>query len=71
MDISEYALEVLRDDGELTLSRARSPCNSVSILTLVARRSAQKAVARLEHEFGLSKLLELAMGGSTTRPPAG
>lgn len=58
MDLTGYELEPLRDDGDFSLYRARQPGNPVSVLTLVAARSASKILARLEHEFTLASLLD-------------
>jgi PAS domain S-box-containing protein len=58
MDLTGYELEPLRDDGDFSLYRARQPGNPVSVLTLVATRSASRIFARLEHEFTLASLLD-------------
>ena len=47
MDISAYELEPLRDDADFSLFRARQPGNPISVLALVAARSASRSIARL------------------------
>jgi hypothetical protein len=58
MDLTGYELEPLHDDGDFSLYRARQPGNPVSVLTLVAARSAARSVARLEHEYTLADVLD-------------
>jgi PAS domain S-box-containing protein len=58
MDLTGYELEPLHDDGDFSLFRARQPGNPISVLTLVAARSASKSIARLEHEYTLAALLD-------------
>jgi len=58
MDITGYELEPLRDDGDFSLFRARQPGNPISVLALVAARSASRSIARLEHEYALAGMLD-------------
>jgi predicted ATPase/signal transduction histidine kinase/GAF domain-containing protein len=58
MDLSAYHLQPLREDEEFVLYRARQPDNRGSILALVARRSTAKSIARLQHEFDLTPVLD-------------
>jgi PAS domain S-box-containing protein len=58
MDLTGYELEPLHDDGDFSLYRARQPGNPVSVLTLVAARSASRSIARLEHEYTLAAALD-------------
>jgi PAS domain S-box-containing protein len=67
MDLTGYELEPLRDDGEFALYRARQPGNPVSVLALVAGRSASRSIARLEHEYALAAVLD---PGWAVRPQA-
>ena len=60
--LAEHAFEVLREDEEFRLSRARHPGRADPILVL-ASASAQRAgegLGRLEHEYALSDELDLA-----------
>ena len=59
MDISAYELEPLRDDADFSLFRARQPGNPISVLALVAARSASRSIARLEHEYALAGMLDV------------
>jgi predicted ATPase/signal transduction histidine kinase/GAF domain-containing protein len=56
MDLAGYELELLRDDGEFKLHRARHPNNPVRVLALVAARST--LVKRLENEYALADALD-------------
>ena len=58
MDLSGYELESLRADVDFSLYRARHPGNPVSVLTLVAARSASRSIARLEREYALAPVLD-------------
>ncbi|MDB5818015.1 MAG: sensor protein, partial [Rhizobacter sp.] len=58
MDLTGYELEPLHDDGDFSLFRARRPSHPVSVLALVATRTASHTVTRLEHEYGLAPLLD-------------
>ena len=58
MDLTGYELESLRADGDFSLYRARQPGNPVSVLTLVAARSAARSIARLEREYALAAVLD-------------
>ncbi|QBR03738.1 AAA family ATPase [Paraburkholderia pallida] len=60
MDLTGYELEPLHDDGDFSLFRARQPGNPVSVLTLVATRTASRSIARLEHEYTLASMLDSA-----------
>jgi serine/threonine protein kinase len=62
---TEYELEVLRDDDEVVLYRARQPGNPVSVLALAVRDERSKAIVRLEHEYGLATVLD---SGWAARP---
>ncbi|MFM0555740.1 AAA family ATPase [Paraburkholderia sediminicola] len=58
MDLTGYELEPLHDDGDFSLYRARRPRHPVSVLALVATRTASQSITRLEHEYGLASLLD-------------
>jgi predicted ATPase/signal transduction histidine kinase len=58
MDLTGYELESLRADGDFALYRARQPGNPVSVLTLVAARTASRSIARLEREYALAPVLD-------------
>ena len=58
MDLTGYELEPLHDDGDFSLYRARAPSHPVSVLALVATRTASQSMTRLEHEYGLAPLLD-------------
>src|SRR5262245_58606878 len=58
MDLAEYELELLRDDGEFALYRARQPGDPVAVLALAAKRSAPRTIARIEHEYALAAALD-------------
>ncbi|MEM5458826.1 AAA family ATPase [Paraburkholderia phytofirmans] len=58
MDLTGYELEPLHDDGDFSLYRARRPRHPVSVLALVATRTATQSITRLEHEYGLASLLD-------------
>jgi PAS domain S-box-containing protein len=58
VDLTGYELEPLHDGGDFSLYRARRPRHSVSVLALVATRTASQSMTRLEHEYGLAALLD-------------
>ena len=59
MDLTGYELSPLRDDGELTLYRARQTHNPTPLLVLVARGVAPaRGATRVEHEYALGELLD-------------
>ncbi len=61
MDLSAYALEVLRDDGELVLYRGRSQIVEPASVLLLAPAAASPAPAilrRLDHEYSLASELD-------------
>jgi len=58
VDLTGYELEPLHDDGDFSLYRARRPSHPVSVLALVATRTASHSITRLEHEYGLAPLLD-------------
>jgi len=58
MDFTGFQLELLHDDGDLSLCRARRPDTTVSLLALIAARPAAQSVARLEREYELASLLD-------------
>src|SRR5262249_25449715 len=58
MDLTGYELELLRDDGELALYRARQPDGGAPVLALVAGRPGPTSIARLEHEYALAPFLD-------------
>ena len=54
-ELSGYELETLRENGELTLYRARQPGNPpVLILAPFLTPPPQTSLARLEHEYSLA-----------------
>jgi len=57
MDNTGYELDLLRDDGDFSLCRAKQLDNPVSVSALVASSFAPRSVARLEHEHALAPLL--------------
>ena len=69
MDVSGYSLEILCGDGELVLSRARSPDGAPSVLVLapLAEQPEPAVLARLEREYALADELE---GAWAARPLA-
>jgi PAS domain S-box-containing protein len=58
MDLVGYELEVLRDDSNFVLYRARHPGNPVSVLALLPSRLTSQSVACLEHEYALGPMLD-------------
>ncbi|MBN3759330.1 AAA family ATPase [Burkholderia sp. Ac-20365] len=58
MDFTGFQLELLHDDGDLSLCRATRPDTPVSLLALVAARPASQSVTRLEREYQLASLLD-------------
>jgi len=58
MDFTGFQLELLHDDGDLSLCRASRPDTPVSLLALIATRPASQCVRRLEHEYELASLLD-------------
>jgi PAS domain S-box-containing protein len=58
MDLAGYELEVLRDDSDFVLYRARHPADAVSVLALLPTRLTSQGVARLEHEYALASMLD-------------
>ena len=65
MDLSEYALESLRNkNGEFALDRvhARRPeTPSVLMLTPLSSRPARESLKKLEHEYSLRSELDAAL----------
>jgi len=61
VEISKYAFEILRTDGELNLYRGRGPGELRPILVVapVFKRPDPEVVRRLEHEYSLLEGLEL------------
>ena len=57
MELAAYEAELLRDDGEFALYRARRHGDPDRILMLVARRVAAGGVRRLESEYALAGIL--------------
>nr|WP_251031763.1 trifunctional serine/threonine-protein kinase/ATP-binding protein/sensor histidine kinase [Paraburkholderia strydomiana] len=51
-------MEPLHDDGDLSLYRARRTSHSISVLALAATGTASHSVRRLEHEYGLARMLD-------------
>jgi PAS domain S-box-containing protein len=58
MDFTGFQLELLHDDGDLSLCRALRPDTTVSLLALIATRPAAQSIARLEREYELAALLD-------------
>src|SRR5215204_357888 len=60
MELSGYALEALRDEGELILYRGRRQGDPVSVLVLapIAERPAPAMLGRLNHEYSLASELD-------------
>ena len=56
MNLSDYELETLRDDGEFALHRARERDNPVSVLVLTTHRPT--LIKRLEHQYALADDLD-------------
>src|SRR5262244_1107698 len=63
MQLSEYSLECLRDDGEFVLhrGRARQPGPpSVLLLSPASTRPSPETLKKIDHEYSLSNELEAA-----------
>jgi PAS domain S-box-containing protein len=58
MNLGGYELELLHDDGDFALYRARQPHNPVPVLARLPTRTTSQSIARLEHEYALASMLD-------------